>query len=227
MCDPVTAGLILTGVGTGTQAINNQISLRRQDRANAAGIRKQSDIQRKSNARVNERIADIAGNTGEAERAKALEGYLNVLRDNEDLTGAAEDPLGLGGERYAERVASGVEGVRKRGTETASRTARIDAPIQQRRNETGRVAGTALDLGELGRQSAAQDFITRLHVASKRPNPWVDALGQVARGAGSVVALQPGAASLARLAKQGGLVDPITGLPSGVNIFGTSPILPA
>ena len=213
MCDPVTIGLILTAVGGGTKAVNQQISLKRQDKATARGIREQGELQRTADKSVNEQIADIASSTGETERADALEGFLNTLRGSQELTGAEVDPLGLGGQRFAERVEGGEARTRAAGTERAGRLSVVDAAGRQRVNEAGRVAATATGLDEIQRQSQARDFITRLRVASKRPNPLIDALGTIAQGAGSVVALGAGGGpNLSKLFAKGSIVDPaITG----------------
>ena len=229
MCDPVTAGLILTAVGGGTKAINQQVSLRRQDKTAAEGIREQGKLQEKANIKLNEQIADIASSTGEAERTEALEGFLNTLRESQDLTGAEADPLALGGQRFAERVGAGEAATRAAGTERAGRLSTIGAAGEQRRRETGRVAGTASALSEFERQSQAKDFITRLRVASKRPNPLVSALGTTLQGAGSIVALGAGGApSLDKLFAKGTLVDPaITGTPILPQLGGRSPIFAA
>ena len=192
MCDPVTAGLILSAVGGGTKAINQQISLKRQDRATARGIREQGELRRGADLSVNEQIADIAGSTGEAERGEALEGFLNTLRESADVTGGTPDPLALGGQRFAERVEGGVAKTRRAGTERAGRLSTIDAARTQRLRESERVALTGLDINEIQNQSRAADFINQLRVASKRPSPLIDALGSVLQGAGSVVALGAG-----------------------------------
>ena len=215
MCDPVTVGLILTAAGGGTKAINQQISLGRQDKVTARGIREQGELQRTADKSINEQIADIASSTGETERAEALEGFLNTLRGSQELTGAEVDPLGLGGQRFAERVGTGEARTRAAGTERAGRLSVVDAAGRQRVGEAGRVAATATGLDELQRQSQARDFITRLRVASKRPNPLVDALGSTLQGAGSIVALGGGGGlNLDKLFAKGGIVDPaITGTP--------------
>ena len=223
MCDPVTAGLILTAVGGGTKAINQQISLGRQDRTAAEGIRQQGLLQKGANVRLNEQIADIASSTGEPERAEALEGFLNTLRGSQELTGAEADPLGLGGSRFAERVEAGEATTRAAGTERAGRLSTIGAAGEQRRRETGRVADTASALSEIQRQSQAKDFITRLRVASKRPNPLVSALGTTLQGAGSIVALGAGGApNLDKLFAKGTLVD----APTSISPIFQTPGLP-
>ena len=226
MCDPVTAGLILTAVGGGTKAINQGISLRRQDKAAAGGIREQAALQRGADVTVNEQIADIAASTGEQERGESLAGFLNTLRGSSELTGAAADPLALGGQRFAERVEGGEARTRRAGTARAGRLSTIDAAGRQRINEANRVALTATQLEEVQNQSRAADFITRLRVASKRPNPLIDALGSTLQGAGSVVALRPpGGADLGKLFSQGTLIDNpvIPRVPGG--IFAPPPIV--
>jgi len=227
MCDPVTLGLILTAAGGGTKAINQQVSLSRQDRAAARGIREQGELQRTADKSVNEQIADIAASTGETERAEALEGFLNTLRGSQELTGAEVDPLGLGGQRFAERVEGGEARTRAAGTERAGRLARIDAPGRQRVREAGRVAETATGLDEIQRQSQARDFITKLRIASKRPNPLVNALGTTLQGAGSVVALGGGGGlDLSKLFSKGTLIDAPAAGGANTGVFGT-PILSA
>lgn len=225
MCDPATIGLILTVAGGGTKAINTGISLRRQDKAAARGIREQGELQRTADKSVNEQIADIASSTGETERAEALEGFLNTLRGSQELTGAEVDPLALGGQRFAERVGAGETRTRAAGTERAGRLSVVDAAGRQRVGEAGRVAATATGLDEIQRQSQARDFITKLRIASKRPNPLIDALGTIAQGAGSIVALGAGGGpNLSKLFAKGGLVDPaITGTPILPTLGATPP----
>ena len=225
MGDPATIGLILTAVGGGTKAINTGISLRRQDKAAARGIREQGELQRTADKSVNEQIADIASSTGETERAEALEGFLNTLRGSQELTGAEVDPLGLGGQRFAERVEGGEARTRAAGTARAGRLSVVDAAGRQRVGEAGRVAATATGLDEIQRQSQARDFITQLRIASKRPNALINALGTTLQGAGSIVSLGAGGgANLNKLFAKGTLIDPaITGTPILPTLGATPP----
>jgi hypothetical protein len=221
MCTGVELGLLLTAAGTGTKAVNQMISGRRQDRAAAAGLRRQGELQREGSQSVRERIAEVGRSDPAAERAEALEGFLNTLRGAEDITGAGTDPLGIGGERFAERVAGGEAQTRQEGREAASRESIISGAINQRRRETGRTGDLINALREVGTRSQAEDFITQLRVASKRPNELVNMLGSVLEGAGSIAALKPptGENLLSKFAS-GSLVDvpvrpnPFTGVPS-------------
>lgn len=208
MCEPVTAGLLLSAVGGGTKFVNNQAALRRQDREAAEGIRRQSRIQGDANRRVGEQIQDIETSTGEAERGQSLEGFLNALREAEGSTTGALPTIAGANRRFAENVESGKAGLATGGSERAGRLSRIDAPRFQRIGEAGRIGRTATDLGETGRQSRAEDFLTRLRVASERPNEFINALGSIASGAGSALTLGAGGGpNLAKLFKGGTLID--------------------
>lgn len=222
MCDPVTAGLILTAAGTGTQAVNNNQAMRRQDRQAAQGIRRQGEIQRESNQMVNQNIEDIGRNTGEAERTQSLEGFLNTLRTADDKSTGGLDAVPGASDRFAERVGAGREAVRSGATDRAGRLSRIDAPGFQRRNENAGVARTASNLGEQQRRSSAEDFLTQLRVAEERPNEFINALGSIMSGAGSAISmggggglanLFKGGPNLGKLAKAGTLVDAPVGNP--------------
>ncbi len=226
MCTGAEIGLILTAVGGTTSAVNTGISNRRRDRTAAEGIRQQGETQAEANRRVNERVADIAQSTPEAERTASLEGFLDTLRSSSKTTGGDVDPLALGGSRFAERVGSGEAETRRRGVETSDILSRIDSPLRQRTREAGRVGDTALELDELGRQSQAQSFINQLRVASKRPNVLVEALAQTAKGAGSILALRaPGVPKvpgrdqdLLKLFSSGTLIDaPMTPFTPGLS----------
>lgn len=217
MCDPLTAGLLLTAGGKTADFFNNQAALRRQDRQAAEGIRRQGVIQREANQQVGEQIADIGRSTGEAERAEALEGFLNALRVAEDSTTGALPAVPSANPRFAERVEAGKTDLRSQGTEKAGRLARIDAPRFQRIGEASRIGRTVSDLGEQARRSRAEDFLTQLRVASERPNEIIGALSAVAQGVGSGVALGQGGGlldlfrrgpNLKKLADAGTLIDP-------------------
>jgi len=218
MCEPVTAGLLLSTIGGGTKFINQQAALRRQDRQAAEGIRRQGALQRGANVKVGQQIEDIAGSTGEPERAESLGGFLDALRAAEDTTTGALPSVPGASQRFAERVEGGKKRIATAGTERAGRLSRIDAPRFQRIGEGQRIGLTARDLGEVARQSRAEDFLTQLRVASERPNEFINALGSIASGAGSALTLGQGGGlldifkgkfntSIPKLLKGGTLID--------------------
>ena len=222
MCDPVTIGLILSAAGAGTQYVNNQVALKRQDREAARGIRKQGEIQKESNQRVGEQIDDIAGSTGDAERAEALAGFQDSLRAADSTTQGSlpADALMLGANpRFAEAVSQGRSQISRDANDRAGRMSIIDAAVTQRMNEGARVGRTVTDLNEKGAQSRAEAFINKLRIAERAPNEFVNMLGQIMSGAGSAIAMggsvpawmggakTVGAANAGKLYKAGSLID--------------------
>jgi hypothetical protein len=217
MCDPGTAALILTAISGTTEAVNVNQARRRQDREAAEGIRRQGRLSSQADVRVGEQIEDIATSTGESERAEALEGFLNALRTSKESTEGALDPIAAANPRFAERVTGGKERITSAGTARAGRLSRIDPAIFQRMNEAGRIGRTAGDLGELRRQSSAEEFLTQLRVAAERPNEFISLLTSIGKGVGSVWALKPSVPkkdTFSRLFKQGSIIDaPTTASP--------------
>lgn len=243
MCTGAEIGLILTAVGTGTQAINANQALRRQDRQAAEGIRRQGQIQERSNQRVGEQIDDLAASTGEQERAQRLAGFRDALRDVQSSTEGSlpgDAAIGQANPRFAERVSQNVRRIAGDRNAQAGRLSVIDAAADQRMNEGNRLGRTVTDINELGRQSRAEDFLTKLRVAQERPNEFVDILGGLASGVGSAMTLgatgpnqfanfkklvpnfMRGGPNLGGLANAGTLVDAPTTL---VNPFSLRPVV--
>ena len=186
MCDPLTISLILTAAGAGTQAVNNNIAMRRQDREAARGIRKQGELQREANNRVNQQIDELAASDGSTERADALAGFQNAIRETADSAHGSlpGDALLLGANpRFAEKVSQGQTQIRQGADESADRLAIIDAAVAQRMNEGSRMGRTATDLSETKRRSAAEDFINQLRINERRPNEWVEPIRETHRKA--------------------------------------------
>lgn len=189
MCDPVTAGLILSAVGGGATAINSARTLKKADRTTAAGIIKNAANQREADARVNQQISDIGANTGEAERGASLEDFQSALRAGQGDTEGALSPVVGANPRFAERVAEGKAGLQTEGGEQAQRLSIIDGILRQRINEGQDINRTAGDLNRIKADISGEEFLTRLRAASHTNNPIVDVLGGVAKGAGSSLAL--------------------------------------
>lgn len=192
MCDPVTLGLLLTAGSGGASAVNQNQALRRQDRQAAEGIRRQGEISRRAGQRVDDQISDVAGATGEEQKDQALNGFLNVLRASRGATEGALNPVAAASPRFAERVSAGKADLTALGENRADLLSRIDGPLRLRQSEGDDFRRTAGDLGELRRQSSAEDFLTRLRVSEERPNEFIEALAGVGKGVGSVLTLGAG-----------------------------------
>jgi hypothetical protein len=185
MCDPVTAGLLISAVGGGASAINNDQALRRKDKQAAAGIRANSQRQGEANTRVNEQIDEIAANTGEAERTASLSDFQNALRSSADSRDGSLQGVSGANDRFAERVSQGKQAVTTRGNDKAQNLSIIDGILRQRQNEGINVGRTGSDLSEIGRQVSAEDFLTRLRVQGEQPNGLINALAGIAQGVGN------------------------------------------
>ena len=195
MCTGAEAGLILAAAGAATNTANNYAAARKQDRIAAQGIRRQSDLQREASRRAGQHLEEFSGSTPAGEQSQSLEGFMNALRQSRQSTEGDLPAVGAANPRFAEDVSAGRQRVGEQASERAGRLSRIDAPMYQRQREGSQFLRTSADVGELGRQSSAQDFLTRLRVSAAQPNPWVGAAGSLMQGIGGAMALAPPAAA--------------------------------
>lgn len=180
MCDPATAvALISAGAGAGLTTYSNADAQRRQDREAAAGIMRNSEIQQRAGARVNEQIQNTTAANPEAERQAANDDFVAALQKAKLSDGGpALAPVGGASERFAEDVGTARKTTGVENRTLASNLARVDAPQYQRLREGQGVAATASDLDLLRSEASGNDFLTQLRVANQRANPWVTGLGQ-------------------------------------------------
>jgi len=173
MCDPVSLGLLATALTAKT--VNTRQTARRQDRELAAGIRKQGEIGRESAGQVSEEIASLAESNPEAEKAEAIEGFMNTLRANQDLTSEAQggDVFGAS-DRFAEDVSGSLAGVGERAGGRAELLSKIDAPGRQRSREAVGRGQLASDIRGFQDRSEMEDFMARLRASEQRNNPLID-----------------------------------------------------
>jgi len=172
MCDPVSLGLLASALTAKT--INTRQTARRQDRELAAGIRKQGEIGRESAGRVQEEISSLAASDPEAEKAEAIQGFMNTLRANQDLTQEAVPGVPGASERFAEDVSGAQAGVGARAGGRASLLSKIDAPSRQRTREAVGRGQLAADVRGFADRSEMEDFMARLRASEQRNNPLID-----------------------------------------------------
>lgn len=179
--------LILTALGAGAQAYNTNRTLSRQDAEAAAGIRRQGDIQRRADQRVNAEVDTLAQSTNADERAQRMQDYMKTLAATRQKTEAGLDNEAMGdafnaaGDKAKGELAA-------EGQTRANLMAGIDAPGLQRQGEGIRFGNLATDVGLIGRESAGQQFLTDLRVRSQRRNPWLDFAGSAMQGLGQGMA---------------------------------------
>lgn len=201
MCmDPATLGLVLAATGTGVNTYNQQRALSKQDKAAAQGIRQQSELQRQASGRTMQHVDEFARSDPSAEQAQSLDGFMNALRASQNSTEGSLRPVAGANPRFAEDVAASRQGLGQESAARAGRMSAIDAPMLQRLRERQQFNTAATDIGELGRQSDATDFLTRLRVNSIQPNPWLGAAAGIMQGAGTGMAMGLGAKAAPSLA---------------------------
>lgn len=210
--DPVSLA-IMAGSAI-AKTINTQNALKRADRDIAAGIDAQGRIGRQAMSEVDAEIARTAQSNPEAEQAQAMAGYLSALRQSKPNVDSGIPDVPGASSRYAENVSGARQAVGRFGTQQSDILSRVDAPIRQRERE-GRSqlrTGQVVDARALDAQMA--DYLARLRASERRPNPWVDAIADIAGGYGTTRALY-GAGSkavpkLSSFYKRGTLIDPMT-----------------
>jgi hypothetical protein len=175
---------ILTALGTGISAKQQHDVTKRQDEAAAAGIRQQGATQQQANAEVNAQIDDLARSNADAERQASNADFMTSLSRARAAAGASIPPVFGASSRYAGDVAAADQQSLATGAKVADLMARINAPSLQREREGLRGQRTGVDLGVLGRNSSATDFLTQLRARSIRANPWVSAGASMLTGAG-------------------------------------------
>lgn len=191
MCTGAEIGLILSAAGTATGAANQQRALRKQDRAAAQGLRSQGELQRQAANRATSELQDFSRSGPEGEQAASLDAYMNALRASQPSTEGSLPGVAMANPRYAEDVADSRQRVGADSAARAGRASVIDAAGMQRLREGQGIGRASAEIGELGRQSNAEDYLTRLRVAGIQPNPWVGAAGQIMQGVGGAMAMMP------------------------------------
>ena len=185
---------LVTALGAGIGAREQYNAARRTDREAARGILAQSQHQREADARIGELTQGIAGSSPEAERAAAMDQFMQQLSQNR---AGSINAGGAGARSDAFNAASGEAqaAVQNYGQRAADVLARISAAGRQRQNEGELTGRAATDLGIIGRNADADAFIAQLRAQNAgRTNPWMEGLGQALQAGGSAMAgrLPPG-----------------------------------
>lgn len=182
--------LVISAIGAGAGAYETNRTLNKQDAAAAQGIRQQSQRQHQADERVNQELGDLQGSNAEAERTAANDQFVQQLQRNRAAASGALPNVAGASSRFASDLTAANEDSDSLATRVASLMARIDAPTLQRQREGTAFGRLATDLGQIGRASAGDDFLTQLRVRGIRENPWVMAGGGLAQGVGTGMADQ-------------------------------------
>jgi hypothetical protein len=196
------AGLAL--LGGGLNYVNQRNVAKSQDREAAAQIRQQSRRQDEADRAVTDLLAQRAVSDGASERGSISQQYLQQARAAQAAATRGLGQSGAVSDAYRTAANDAALGVSDYGQTAATLMGRIDAPQQRRTREALEEGDLQTRLGLIGRQSQADDFLSRLRLQSVQQNPWLSAAAQAANGAASGIAMNglPDFGRTARLSNQ-------------------------
>jgi hypothetical protein len=221
---------------------NKNQTAKKQDKAAAAGIFEQARLQREANARTNEELAKLENSTPQDEIAGRSGQIRDQLRRKQQLAMAGIQNTGGGG-AVTGMAANAKTQARGYGDNINEWLSGMAGPVLQRQGEAFDRADTDSSLNRIKRDSAQQDYLTRLRIQGIRPSPLLDMLstglsaysGAKGFGGGSTTGGGSGIAALGGQTPQTfysnapaslpGMTAPLQGNPYGVgSIFGNGRI---
>lgn len=214
-------GMALSAAGAGAQAYTQKKTAEGQDRAAAMGIKRQQAKQREIDSRVDDSIGALERSSPEDERAASLDQYMQQLRSARGNMNGADVPV-TGG-RYGEDVTASKAAIGNYGDKVANLLATIRAASDQRTNEGYEIGRMGSDVAGTARNAAGEAFLNQLRMNGIRPNPWVNAAGEVAKGVGSGMNSYAASRSDPMLPQGAGGTGAGGGVPPRTNPFGTEP----
>lgn len=190
------APLLLTAAGTAAQYKSQHDLARDKEREAAEGILRQSQLNREADTKVAQATQKIASSNADEATAERRAAYMDALRKSLGTRAGAVPVNGAVSKAFqadsdAARADTEAEAAQEAGLQAA-----IDAPRQQRLNEGVQMNNLGVDLGLLQGQSGSADYLMKLRLALKKANPWLEAGGAIAKGAGSALAGNAGGGSV-------------------------------
>lgn len=131
-------------------------------------------------------IGGLRDSSPEAERTKATAEFLSAIKANQAQVNPGT-PRGQISDREAAELAGLDSHLNAYGAEEADIEAALAAPMRQRLNEELRAGRTGTKLDLMKRRIESTDYLGQLRLARARANPWMKALGEAMKGAGSAV----------------------------------------
>jgi len=191
--------LAASAAGTGAQAINANQQAARQRQIADDQIRTQQVKQHEADSILNANTDAIGRSNGQAERQASLDGFLSQLRANAAAQGGTAAVPGAADPRAQREAAAAKSAIQGYGTDRADILSRIMGPTLQRVNEQNMTNRAASDVTGVNREAQAASWINQLRTAQNVTNPWVQAGGDVLKGAGSAMAANVGNAGQPQL----------------------------
>lgn len=171
-------------VAAGATYANNQQVARRQDSELANQLRRQYGLQQQEDQQTRDLIQKTANSSPTQARSSLLDQFMAKLQAEGGNATRPLNQVGNVADAYTKAANDAAMGVSNYGTQTAGLLSAIDAPNLQRQGEAADLSRYGSALNEVKRQSAADDFLTRMRLNAIRPNPWLTAVANGARAYG-------------------------------------------
>ncbi len=172
-----TGAAIASAALTGLSAINQNQTMRRQDDAAAAAIRRNMQLQDQANQRVAQAIQQQSQSNPAAAQQSQMQQYLQQLQQAQQL---AQQRLLRGGfgSAYDQRAAQDISNENDYANQMAGLMSAVDAPTLQRQQEAINLGNLGTGLGVIGSDASGNENTARLNAAGLRANPWLQAAAQ-------------------------------------------------
>jgi hypothetical protein len=189
--------LAAAAAAAGVSTYNTNRTLSRQDAEAARGIERQGRIQRNTDQRVNEEVANLERSSAMDERAKRLTDYMTTLSRVKRKTNAGLENGEAFGNDFVSAANDATTSLAEQGATRADLMAGVDAPGLQRQGEAFNFGRLATDVAGFQRESSGADWLTRLRMQGIRRSPGLDALASTLQGVGSAAGTMGGGSAAA------------------------------
>lgn len=181
----VIVPLALSALSAGASAYNTRQMQDEQSDIATQGLLAQKANQQEADAEVAAGVGQIERSSPEQAQKDATNAFMEQLRRSR---GQAVGESVIGGDQFKSDVDQANSDVTNYGTRQAGIQGRINAPQLQRQQEGNVMGRIASNLNTVGRNTNADDFLTRLRMGSVQSNPWISAGAEIGGGVASGLA---------------------------------------
>lgn len=178
--DPFTLALLAASTGLGVY--NQQRTAAKQSRAQTENARMLRERQQEASQRAMQEVEAMRESGPEQARETAASQYMDAVRRGQGSVDAALPDTPAASAAFQERRGQAQGQVSDYATQMADLMSRIDAPINQRRQEgfnRNRMMG---DIGLIRDRAQGDDYVNQLRMQTIMPNPYLSILSQLGQG---------------------------------------------
>lgn len=174
--EAVWVPLVMAAVAGGTTYVNEKNTAKRQDNQLAANLRQQGQLQQDANKKTGDLIQKTAASNDTGAKSSLLQDFMTQMQQKQGNATRPLDQVGNVSGAFTQAANDATLGVSQYGSKNAGLLSSIDAPNLQRRAEATDLSRFGTDLGQIKRQSAADQFLSQMRLQGIRRNPWLSAV---------------------------------------------------